>query len=210
MITLPRQKPNLFALLDDTDALIHNAETYFNNTDPPHTPAGLALALGFSSFAQLKTIMVTRLKHIIDFARTDIDTTPTTPNLDTAYPDYPDTQTQLLSEPPLWLHVITTAFSIIEDDYVRNALLDEYRASTVQHLINAYFDVIARSKSENQTNITQQSDSRIQIILPDTKPPENQPEINRLKKALPQINQLDTNSAPTTHSITEEELNEIL
>ncbi len=198
MITLPRQKPNLFALLEDTDALIHNAETYFNNTDPPHTPAGLALALGFSSFAQLKTVMVQRLKLAL-------------PNLpQETYPDYPDAQTQLLSEPPLWLHVITTAFSIIEDDYVRNALLDEYRASTVQHLINAYFDIIARSKSENQTSITSSSSQEIKIILPDTRPPENTEEINRLKRALPDINKLDTQSTPTSSTITEEELDSIL
>jgi len=187
MIQLPRTSPNLLALLDDTQALVHNAEVYLNS-DPPHTPAGLALALGFSSFAQLKTVMVTRLQTIADNPNTpgpssnSPSNSPPDPSSDSHTHRNPH---HLLYNPPVWFHIIYTAFSMIEDDYLRGALTEDYRPQTVQHILNAYFDVIARSKSENSTNIIATSNQTIQIVIPEDSPSVNQPEIERLSKALP-------------------------
>ena len=52
---IPRIPPAAF--LDDPDALIHNAESYFAS-EPPWTGEGLARALGFASYSHLQRILV--------------------------------------------------------------------------------------------------------------------------------------------------------
>ena len=57
MNLIPRVRPT--GILDDTDALIHNAEKYFS-TEQPWTGEGLARALGFASY---KSCLALLAKH---------------------------------------------------------------------------------------------------------------------------------------------------
>ncbi len=159
-------KHNLRAILNDHEALYHNAETYFAQNEPPYSPSGLALALGFSSFKQLKAAIINELRTITQ------NLPPETP------PDF------LLINPPPFLSIIDKALSFIEDDLFRNALIDEYRGTTVQYFLNAYFEMAPTAKQSIEQNTT--SSSKIEIIMPDTNPssPSHNEEVDRLKSLI--------------------------
>ena len=167
---------NYLAILHDTESLQHNAETYLNqciSDHQPPTPAGLSLALGFSSFSQLKAAMKRAI--IRQTAERSSD------NAD------PDT---IIFEPPPFLPIIDAAFSHIEDQYLRAALLDEFKATTVQYALAAYFDRQPINKSQTQTEINQTTNQQIKVIIEDsttTAPAiseEDKAEIERLKNAI--------------------------
>ena len=193
MIHINTIRGNLRTILYDIPALKHNSELYFNTNEPPYSPAGYARAIGFSSFRQLKTVVARLIEHIV----TNQDGHNN--------PDNPDS---ILFNPPPWFTIIHESLSIIEDDLFKKALLDEYRSATVHYAMGAYFDTVPTQKSETHTTSTNQT--KIQVVLPSTTPSENIEEVSRLKRALPEINQLDQNSTPSSTTVTEEELSSIL
>ena len=203
---LLKPKSNYLAVLHDTEALRHNGETYLSQCladDQPPTPAGLALAFGFSSFSHLKACM----KRAIERRVTD------------EHADNPHNHhTTVIFNPPPFLPIIDMAFSHIEDQYLRAALLDEFRASTVQYALAAYFDRQPIQKSKSTQEINQTQNQQIKVIIEDSTTasssisPEEQEEIARLRRAVPVAAVEDRGAATVTIDADErnEKLKDIL
>ena len=203
-----RVKPNYLHLLGNTDSLIHNAETYFAQCEKdeiPPTPSGLSMALGFSSFHQLKKIVAKALEKQVRMLQTPRALTSGSNHAngdpihsthdsvhDSAHEretEREDLMTTLLFEPPPFLPAIDQAFSHIEDKLLQGALMDELRATTVQYVLGAYFDRQPINKSKQQVESTE--NKTVRVIIQDSTTssqaitPEEREEIERLRSAVP-------------------------
>ena len=110
----------------------------------------------------------------------------------------------IIFEPPPFLPIIDAAFSHIEDQYLRAALLDEFKATTVQYALAAYFERQPINKSQSTQEINQTTNQQIKVIIEDSTtsapqiPPEDKAEIERLKNAIT----IDTTPLPASPSET--------
>ena len=149
MFRIQRQH-NPRIILDDKDRLIANIEAYFNGTEPPWMPNELARAIGFSSFSHLKRYLAqSYIPSFIDEAQQrNPKNTPIPQDCEAFY-------------------ILDQAFSAIEDDYLRNAILDEYKFAPVEAAISIYFNKIKVKKSEAFIESQSHHDHTLNIIIGD-------------------------------------------